>query len=391
MKGDILKNISYTNLNEEIEVEYASDSPVKSDEYNKLYRNWRCSESNPFVFSGKRSSKLYTYVDGVGMHNENSEKHERSALKNICKLITTVIYIYALAENVFVLPFILTLKCFGVEISYSFHDSSVYGDQYAVAATFIFEGIMKFLVPLLFVRRVLKMPSKVAYPLKVENKWSLFTAVSTMLVALSIAMLIRVYLPTNIFIVNDVNTIYNISLGMNNGCTAVLLVFELIAVPIMKELIFHGAIFQAMRQSGVSFAVLTIAIIATVEMHNPFSAGINFVIFFIAGYCVWNSGSVIGGIIVHIIGRTLSFSMFYFKELPPVNGIQLELAFIFSVFIIGLAGSLILIAFKGKTLKMKDYGTFIPIKEKLKYSLFKTPLILAWILLGMLMITEIFV
>lgn len=386
-----MKNISYTNLNEEIEVEYASDSPIKSVEYNNLYRKWRCSENNPFVFSGKRSSKLYTYVDGVGMYNEKSEKQEKSALKNICKLITLVVYIYALAENVFILPFILILKCFGVEISYSFHDSAVYGDQYAVAATFIFEGLMKFLVPLLFIRRILKMPSKVAYPLKVENKWSLFTAISMLLAVLSIMMFIRIYLPTNIFIVNDVNTIYNISLGMDNSCAAVLLVFELLAVPIMKELIFHGAIFQAMRQSGVSFAVFILAIVATVEMHNPFSAGINFVIFLISGYCVWNSGSVIGGIIVHIIGRILSFSMFYWKEQAPVNGIPLEFVFIFFIFLIGVAGSFILIVCKGKTLKMKDYGTFMPIKEKFKYSLFKTSLLMVWVLFGMLMIIEILV
>lgn len=391
MKGDILKNISYTNLNEETEVENASDSLVKSAEYNKLYRNWRCSENNPFVFSGKRSSKLHTYVDGAGIYNENAENLEKSALKNICILITAVVFIYALSENVFVLAFVLILKCFGVEISYSFHDSSVYGDQYAVAATFIFEGLMKFLVPLLFIRRILKMPSKVAYPLKMENKWSLLQSVSMLFAVLSIMMFIRIYLPTNIFIVNDINTIYNISFGMDNGCAAVLLVFELIAVPIMKELIFHGAIFQAMRQSGVSFAIFTTAIIATVEMHNPFSAGINFAIFLISGYCVWNSGSVIGGIIIHILGRGLTFSMFAWKDLSDINGIPAEIVFIFSIFIIGLVGSFILTAVKGNKLKMKDYATFMPVKEKLKYSLLKTPLMMAWILFGMLMIIEIFV
>lgn len=385
-----MKRFSYSKLSEEDEAVLSSDSPVKDDEYNKGYREWRLSENNPFVFSGNRFRKLHTYVDGIGLCENTSEKREKTALKNMCVLITIIAVMYALAENVFILPVIMLMKLFGIEISYSFHENMAYGNQYAVLLVFIIEGILKLLLPVLIARKALKMPAKTAYPVRMGSKWAFFAAVSSVLIGFAIMSFLRVYLPTNIFTANNAALIYKLSLKMDVGCAAAFLIFEMIVPPVLMELLFHGALFQALRQFGVSFAVLVTAVLSAAVMHNPFSAGTVLITSVIAGYGIWQSGSVVTGIIVHIIGRVMSFALYCSKDLPDINGIPAEIIFMLLVFAAGLLGWLLLSGFGSKVLSMKDYGTFLSMRTKLKI-LFTGPVVAVLILYAILVCIEIFV
>lgn len=385
-----MKRFSYSKLSEEDEAVLSSDSPVKDDEYNKGYREWRLSENNPFVFSGNRFRKLHTYVDGIGLCESTSEKREKTALKNMCVLITIIAVMYALAENVFILPVIMLMKLFGIEISYSFHENMAYGNQYAVLLVFIIEGILKLLLPVLIARKALKMPAKTAYPVRMGSKWAFFAAVSSVLIGFAIMSFLRVYLPTNIFTANNTALIYKLSLNMDVGCAVIFLIFELIVLPVLMELLFHGALFQALRQFGVSFAVLVTAVLSAAVMHNPFSAGTVLITSIIAGYGIWQSGSVFTGIIVHIIGRAMSFALYSSKDLPDINGIPAEIIFMLLVFAAGLLGWLLLSGFGSKVLSMKDYGTFLSMRTKLKI-LFTGPVVAVLILYAILVCIEIFV
>lgn len=392
IRNDFLKRFNYERLNRETDAAVSSDSPVQSAEYNRLYREWRRCEGNRFSFTGKRSSRCHTYVDGIGTHVETAENQERSALKNLCSLLTFVAFLYALAENVLVLPVILILKVFGVEISYSFHESTAYGNQYALLFVFVFEGLMKFLLPLIIARRFLKMPAKIAYPVKVKNWWAFFAAVSISLVAVSVIMFLRIHLPSNIFIINSINTTYNLSIGMDTGCMLAFLAFELIIVPVMIEMLFHGALFQGMRQFGVTFAVVMMAVINSAERHNPFSLGVVFVTLLIAGYGVWQSGSIITGIVVHMLCRGLNFFLYWFKGQPNLTGkLPPETLFIIGVFAVGVLSWLLLMFSKNKLFTMKDYGTFLAMRTKFKFSFLETPLISVWILYAILVCVEIFI
>ena len=387
-----MKRFNYEGLKRDTDAADSSEWSLQSDEYNKGYREWRRREGNPFSFTGKRSSKCHTYIDGVGTREEIAEEQERSALRNACFVLTFIAFSYAFAENVFVLPVILILKLFGVEISYSFHESTAYGNQYALLFVFIFEGLMKFLLPLIITRRFIKMPSEIACPVKVKNWWTVFASISVALVSVSAIMFLRIYMPSNVFTTNSINTTYKLSMGMDTGCMIAFLVFELIAVPIMIELLFHGALFQVMRQFGVTFAVVMIALINSSIRHNPFSLGVVFVTMLISGYGVWQSGSVITGIIVHILCRGLNFFLYWFKGQPDlINGLPSEMMFIIIVFAIGALSCFLLMLSKNKKLTMKDYGTFLAMKTKFKYSAFETTLVAVWILYVILVCIEVFI
>lgn len=386
-----MKTFDYTKLNDETEAAVSSDSPANSEEFNRTYREWRSNENNPFTFKGKRSRKLHTYVDGIGLQEKTAEKHERYALRNMCILLMGMIFACELAENVLILPVIVLLKTLGVDISYSFHDSTAYGNQYAVLSVFVIEGILKLLLPAFLAWRMLKMPVKAACPLKAGRPWATFSALSTSCLGFALMSFIRILLPSNIFYANNMNMTYNISQYMNTGCKTLFILFEVIAVPVMFELLFHGAVFQAMRQFGVSFAVFITALMNTAVMHNPFSAGLVFITSVIAGYGVWQSGSIVTGILVHIKARFLSYLLFWSMDLPSVSGISAEFIFEAIVLAVGLLGCLLLSGSKNSLYTMKDYETFIPIKEKVRYSLIESPLIAVWILYIVLVCVEVFV
>ncbi|MGN0631724.1 MAG: lysostaphin resistance A-like protein [Ruminococcus sp.] len=386
-----MKALNYTRLNDETEAAFSSDSPANSEEFNSLYREWRGNEKNPFTFKGKRSQKLHTYVDGVGLQEKTAEKREWYAFRNICLLLTGIMFAYALAENVLILPVIALLKTFGVDISYSFHENTAYGNHHAVLFVFAVEEIMKLMLPAFLAWRTLKVPAKVACPLKPGRPWALFSALSTSCLGFVIASIIRIILPANIFSANNMNMIYKIAQNMEPVCKTVFVLFELIAVPVMMEFLFHGAVFQSVRQFGVSFAVILTALMNTAVMHNPFSAALVFVTSVIAGYGVWQSGSIVTGILVHIKARSLSYLLFWSMNMPSISGINAEFMLIAIVLAIGLFGGLLLSGSKNRLYTMKDYETFIPIKKKIKYIFIDSSFVAVWILYIVLVLVEVFV
>lgn len=386
-----MKALNYTRLNDETEAALSSDSPANSEEFNSLYREWRGNEKNPFTFRGKRSQKRHTYVDGMGLLENTAEKREWYALKNICMLLTGVMFAYALAENVLILPVIAIMKTFGIDIGYSFHENTAYGNHYAVLFVFIIEAIMKLMLPTFLAWRALKLPVKAACPLKPGRPWALFSALSTSCLGFVLASVIRIVLPTDIFSANNMNMVYKIAQNMEPVCKTVFVLFELIAVPVMMEFLFHGAVFQSARQFGVSFAVILTALMNTAVMHNPFSAALVFVTSAIAGYGVWQSGSIITGILVHIKVRSLSYILFWSMNMPSVNGINAEFIMIAIVLAVGLLGSLLLSGSKKRIYTMKDYETFIPIKKKIKYIFIDSSFVAVWILYIVLILVEVFV
>lgn len=386
-----MKTFNYTRLNEETEVVLSSDSPSNSDDFNSSYREWRNNENNPFTFSGKRSRKMHTYIDGIGLKENTSVQHEKAALKNLCVLITIAMLVYGLAENVLILPVIGIMKAMGISISYSFHISTAYGNQYAVLFVFIAESLLKLLLPIFILKRTLKVPAKNCYPLKPVRIWASYAALSTSYLGFAVMSVIRILLPVSMFTSNNMNTTYNISQHMDIGCKIAFLILEIIVVPVLMEMLFHGAMFQALRQFGVTFAVIIAALLNAAVMRNPFSFGLVFITSVIAGYGTWQSGSLMTGIIVHINARVLSYLLFWNMDILSERGIGAEYVFYAIIISLGLLGWLILLGSKNKLLTMKDYGTFLSMKEKLKYTLFCSMLVLVWILYIILILLEVFI
>ncbi|MBQ8515171.1 MAG: CPBP family intramembrane metalloprotease [Ruminococcus sp.] len=366
-------------------------SPVQTDAYNQSYEDWREREGNFFSFPSGSEQNAHTYIDGIGVQENGPVTRERKALLNVCLLIAGVVLIYELVENVLVLPLMLTFKALGVEVSYSFNDNIAYGNQYAVLCVLLFESLLKHLLPLWLVHRQVKMPLKTAIPLKIRDGMSTGAAMSALCVGFFLASFLRLFFPMEIFNVNNIGMTYEVISYMDGWCSTVYLLFELVISSVLAELLFHGELFQVLRQFGVSYAVLLTAFLNTTMLHDPVAFGTAFVTALVAGYGVWQSGSLLTGIGVHILSRVLSFLLFQSGDFPRLGIASGYVWFIFLVLIIGGGCWCAISLFRRKKRYLHDYPTNLSMKEKVKTAVFSGPMLAAWFLCFLLMMVEIFV
>lgn len=374
-------------LTDDKDIAETACAPVQTEEYNQTYRDWRCRDDNLFVFRGRLRQNLHTYVDGIGLQKNGPAKQERSALRNVSVLIADAALLYAAVENVLLVPLLLLFKAFGVEVSYSFNDNIAYGNQYAVLCVLLFESLLKHLVPILLVHKQVKMPKKAAYPMKIRDLWYTGTALGALCIGFFIAGFLRQFFPMEIFNVSNIGMTYEVISYMDGWCSSVYLIFEMVITPILAEVLFHGMLFQTLRQFGVSYAILIIAFLNTTMQHDPVAFAMVFVTSVAAGYGVWQSGSLLTGILVHIISRMLNFVLFQSEKF----GIIGNMWFLFIVLFVGLvlSGALLLVR-KGKW-QMRDYTTFLPMKEKVRIAVCSGPMLITWGLCFLLMMIEIFI
>ncbi len=353
------------------------------------FKAWRRRPDNPFSFGGKRNQKLHTYVDGIGLTENSVEAGETAALKNIFFLVTGCAIIYALIENVLIIPIMLIFNLLGVEISYSFHESIAYGNQYAVLTVELIIGILKLLIPLLVLHKKLKMPRTAALPTKITNVSGVVEAMCMVCIGFFFVGLLRCFVPMEIFSVENIGMRYRVIDYMNTPCTVVFLVLDMLVIPVLMEMIFHGALFRALTQFGSSFAIIFIAVLNAVMMHDPSAFLMIFITSFAAGFGVWKSGSVMTGILIQAKFRLLNLILFRCEDLPDFHGIPAVLICITLVFVESLLGLLLLKVSDTRKEPFRDYRSFVHIKEKVKISIWGSSMLVVWGLSIILLIIEI--
>ncbi|MBQ8724939.1 MAG: CPBP family intramembrane metalloprotease [Oscillospiraceae bacterium] len=363
--------------------------PAQTDRYNELYREWRCRKYNLFAFSGRLRQSTYTYVDGIGVQVLGGAKREETALKNLCLLITAVMVLYALVENVLVLPVMLLLKMANVEISYSFNEKIAYGNQYAVLGLTVFESLLKLLLPAVVMRLNLKMPQGIACPLKIRKGWFTAAAAFLLCACFSAVSISRLVFPAGAFTADNIGMSYQVIYYMNGWCAAAYIIFELAVVPALMEILFHGAMLQSMRQFGTVFAIVFTAMLNMAMMHSPESCAAIFVTSLISGWSVWKSGSLLTGIMIHIEARVLGFIMFKCYDLPEIMGIPAHAVCIFAMLLAGVCGFLIMQLAGKKQLLIKENATFLSMKTKAGIAAWKSPMLVVWMICLILFAIEI--
>lgn len=376
-------------LTENKEIEDVSRFPAQTEEYNELYRQWRCREDNLFAFSGKLRQSTYTYVDGIGLQSSGGAKREETALKNLCLLVAAVMIIYALAENVLVLPVMFILKIAHVEISYSFNEKIAYGNQYAVLGFTVFESLLKLLLPAAIMRLKLKMPARAACPMEVRRKWYVAAAVFLLCAAFSAVSIPRLFFPAGAFTADNIGMSYQVTSYMSGWCRTAYIIFELAAVPVLMEFLFHGAIFQSMRQFGTVFAIIFTAVLNTAMMHSPESFAAILVTSIISGWGVWKSGSLLTGFIVHSEARIMGYVMFLCSDLPDIGVLPAELLCMLIMLGTGIAGFMVMQLIGRKKIIITTNDTFLSVKAKAQIAAWNSPMIVVWIICLLLLIIEI--
>ncbi len=384
-----MKNYILTDQPDDIDAVDFAVCPALSEEGSSALKAWRRRPDNPFAFSGKRNQKLHTYVDGIGLTENSVELRETSALKNLCFLVTGCALLYSFIENVLIVPLMLFFNALGIEISYSFHESIAYGNQYAVLTVQVIIDTLKLLLPLIVLHKKLKMPKLAAVPTKITSVRAVVEAMCLACVGFCAIGLLRCFIPMEIFSVENIGMTFRVIDYMGTFCTVGVLVMEFLIVPVLMELIFHGALFRAMTQFGPGFAIIFIAILNTLIMHNPSAFHMIFITSFAAGYGVWKSGSVLTGILIQAKLRFLNFVVIRCEDMPDFHGVPVAILCIALIFVEAMLGMLLLKVSRMNHEPFRDYRSFIHIKEKAKISIWGSSMLAVWVLCAILLIIEI--
>ncbi|MDD6278685.1 MAG: CPBP family intramembrane metalloprotease [Oscillospiraceae bacterium] len=285
------------------------DYSTQSDSYNKRFIAWRKEKSNPYAFNYSVNGKESVFIDGKGFVNTSVAEIESVILGRLLSLIGASVLIMAAVDNVFQKLFIQLLDLLGVNVHESFYNSVIYGGCTEVTAVLIVVTSLKLLIPLIFLRRKLRMPVRLAYPLELKNGKELILAIAAALIISVITSIPRAYSEGTKELFEFFRA-YNTDVSMwGQQEFLIYSLFDIIAVPILFECIFRGSMFTALRQFGDVYAVIISSVISGLVMNDPYSMLVMMLVSYVAAVGALRSGTIYTAIVVHVINRVFSLAL----------------------------------------------------------------------------------
>lgn len=349
--------------------------------YNEAYKKWRRRKDNPYAFNFVDNTREHTYKDGVGFIRHQPGAVERSALYRNMNLLGLVL-IFTLAWSAFG-PYLLVniAALFGSDVTCDpLNGLCGATELYELISTSII-GIIGTVVPLFCLKRFLKMPKNVLFPLEVMQRDMHRSAIP--FAAMTCALL------------NYLMRFFNYFLGLLNieggypyffvpeDFALVLPAFlmQVVLMPVLYELLIHGAILQGLRQFGDGFALLISSAVFSLLFFNWTTFFYSLILALLAGYFVLRTGSLFTGIFIHY---TFSFLLFGLQFLRGVLDPRLAnfLVCLLGFLLISVGFLTLLLCNRGKTkmLSLRMQKTYISIKTKLLCSVGTVPVMLLLIL-----------
>ncbi len=292
--------------------------PSQTEAYRTAYQKWRRMEKNRYAFRCKKHPKEATFSESKAVVTETPAQIEQGVLNRIGYLIGCLLIMYLVVENVLDKLIVLVLNAMGFHVAMPFWGSAIYGDETAVFISVLIVSVLKYLLPALLLQLVLRMPLRVSLPMRVAKADTLlFGIVLIMMVSAGLGM----FLVSSSDELEKYKLICN-AVGMENHRMVLYMLFTIFAIPIMSELLLHGALFQLLRQFGDGFAMIVVSLLVACLMHNfqdSLRAGL---VTFIISYFVLRSGSFLTAILLHIVHEIYMFALFYIETFGEVYSLQ---------------------------------------------------------------------
>lgn len=307
-------------LNSERVIDVVEDfsCPQQTECYHEAFRKWRRREKNRYAFRCKKHPKEAAFSESKAVSTETPAQIEQGVLGRLGYLIGCLMILYLVVENVLDKVIVLVLNLMGLHVSISFWDSGFFGDELGVFLSVMLVNFLKYLLPALLFQLILRFPMRVGMPMRIAKAETLlFGAVLTMLLSAGLGM----------FFVSSSQELEKYKLICNAADMAdnrmiLYMLFTIFALPIMMELLLHGALFQALRQFGDAFASLAVTLIAACLMHNPLDSLRAAIITLTISYFVLRSGSFLTAIVLHIVHEIYMFALFYIETFGSVYSLQ---------------------------------------------------------------------
>ncbi|MDE5946421.1 MAG: CPBP family intramembrane metalloprotease [Oscillospiraceae bacterium] len=391
MNINIQKNTKTLRNEEKTDLTEDFDYSGQSEEYIRIYKQWRKNPDNPYTYNYIKNKHEITFTDNEGFVNNSPEKKEYEVLGKILYAFGIVLIIYLFTEYVISKFLVEVLDYLGLNIHNSFMNYSMYGGKTEVMIVMITITLLKFCIPILILKKAFKMPFKASCPYKLQNPKDLFLCISLSLLVSVLTSISRAYSNTTRDFFSFFHENNDEIFFMNQSELIIYMFFDIIIVSVITEILFRGAIFQALRQFGDFYAVIISALFSAFMTHNIASFPASFAVSVISGISILRSGTMFTAFSVAITNKIylfmlsiieLSYSNMWFKR-----STFMSLCFLISIII----SSVIWNTTDKKTVLKKNFYTFLSTKQKIMTVFNSIPSLTVIFLCIIIMISDILI
>ncbi|MBR2913618.1 MAG: CPBP family intramembrane metalloprotease [Oscillospiraceae bacterium] len=288
--------------------------PYQTDKYRDALRKWRRRDENRYAFRATRNPRESSFSDSVRITEPSPSKTEQEVLYRLGYLIGCAMVLYFTVENILDKVIVWLLNAMGMDIQMLFWGTNLYGDERHVFLVVVLINALKYLIPLAVLQRFLRLPLAVSMPSYISSlKEFLLGVVLTMMLSVGCGL----FSVTNSNELEKYKLICN-AVGVDDTRMILYTLFTVLVMPILIELLLHGAMFQVLRQFGDSFAILAVTLLSAVIMHSLEDALRIAIMTMTFSYFVIRTGSFWTAVFLHIVHEIYMFTLFYIETFEDV-------------------------------------------------------------------------
>lgn len=314
------------------------DYSTQNDEYNEKFRSWRKRRDNIYAFKFEKNERESIYVDGRGFIDDSLEYVEKKTLSNIFFVLGIAALMWIVFDDLISKIIVSLMSFIGIDIHTNFSTSIIYGGCHEVALTLVILGIMKSVIPMLYLHFKFKVPFKAEIMGKMNNT-------SALVGAISLAFLVCV--GTSVSTAYSTESKEIVTFFASSGADIALwnqfefvlyTVFDVIVSPIIAQLLFCGAAFTVLRQFGDPFAMIITSFTAALLTQDFRLMPVIFFITLVGCYGMLSSGSIFTAISVNVVYKMYTLALTLIETDSSDNMPLMRNLFMASVVVLGSVG-----------------------------------------------------
>lgn len=278
-------------------------------DYNESYAKWRSNTENPYAYQYIQDTREHSYVAGEGYVHNKADAAENFALRKCLGLLGIIMLVMLGFDAVnFFLAKALNSQYAGNMVMFSEKQSHTRANiPLWFAAAFAAISTAKYLVGILLLKMITKIPIKVALP-HTKNK--------TLMICNSVVIMLMVMVIGRIsnFVIAAVMSFFRIdsvyAFMMNSSdprIIAISVCLNCIILPVLCEIFFRGFVLQLFRQFGDTFAILVSCVLCGFSFYDISYIGYAICCSVILGLFTIRTGSIFTPIFMHIFASSCNY------------------------------------------------------------------------------------
>ena len=268
---------------------------------------------------------------------------------------------YLMIENIFdkAAVFLMQLLHLHIELVFS-GESRLYGDEKLVFWVAFGVQFLKYLIPALILQFTLRLPLQVSLPLKIRKPQKLISGISlVMLLSAGLGML-SVPLSAEL----EKYRLNAMTDGTEISRAIIYILMTIFVLPVVTEFLFHGCMFQSLRQFGDMFAVLATAVVAAALTHNIFDAVRIGLIHLTISYYLVHTGSFWSAVCLRIVHEIYMFVLFCIGTMDNAGSLEWWGLILVPCALCLLTGFWLVLPKKKKASRPPQNLTYLNLREK---------------------------